>query len=87
MKDSSAPLAPAADSVPRLLSVRTVAGITGLCVSQIYKLVARGDFPKPLRVTARTTRWRADDVANWINSRPVGTTLSPNPRAARPATA
>lgn len=86
MTDSPVPFAPAADSVPRLLSVRTVADITGLCVSQIYKLVARGDFPQPLRVTARTVRWRANEVTGWINSRPVGTTLSPNPRAARPAT-
>lgn len=85
MQESTVSPAPAADALPRLLSVRTVAGITGLCVSQIYKLVARGDFPQPLRVTERTTRWRAADIADWINSRPVGTTQSPNPRAVRPA--
>lgn len=85
MQEPPASLPGTADPLPRLLSVRTVAGITGLCISQIYKLVARGDFPKPLRLTERTTRWRADEIAGWINSRPVGTTPSPNPRAARPA--
>jgi len=82
MRDSPVPAPAASNPLPRLLSIRVVADLTGLSRGAIYKLAARGDFPRPRLVASRTSRWRADEVAAWIDSRPVSTLRSPNPRSA-----
>ena len=43
---------------------------TGLGRTSIYDLMAAGQFPRPVRVTSTAVRWRASEVAEWINSRP-----------------
>jgi prophage regulatory protein len=27
-------------------------------------------FPKPIKLSAGTTRWRADEIESWLDSRP-----------------
>lgn len=58
--------------------LRTTAGIfrrhqveacTGLSRSAIYDLMARKQFPKPVRLTAKAVGWRVEEVDAWINSR------------------
>ncbi len=39
---------------------------TGLKKSEIYRRVARGDFPRPLKLGRRYTAWVADDVDAWV---------------------
>ena len=39
--------------------------------SEIYRRMDRGEFPRPVYV-GRAARWRSDDLAEWINSRPRG---------------
>ena len=58
----------AAQVAEALLRLRTVEAITGLSRSTIYaKLKANnGSFPKPLRLGARCTRFRAGDVQAWL---------------------
>ena len=58
----------AAQVAEALLRVRTVEAITGLSRSTIYaKLKANdGSFPKPVRLGARCTRFRAGDVQAWL---------------------
>ena len=58
----------AQSSIPgeRLLSRREVELKTSLKKSTIYALP---DFPRPLRITARRSAWRASEVQAWINSR------------------
>jgi prophage regulatory protein len=46
---------------------------TGLSKSQIYALIARGDFPKQLRLSIRASGWDARAVAAWIESRKAAT--------------
>lgn len=49
----------------------------GLRKSTVYKLLAAGLFPSPVRVSARTSAWRSDEIEAWIDSRqrsPVGNT-------------
>lgn len=71
----------ATGAVPQMLTARGVSAATGLCVSLIYRLVQRGQFPAPVRLTARSTRWKASEISAWIETRPRGTSASPNPRA------
>jgi predicted DNA-binding transcriptional regulator AlpA len=55
----------------KLLSKRAVADI--LCVHEatVMRLVRAGRFPGPLRTgnVGSAVRWRAQDVAGWINGR------------------
>ena len=40
-----------------------------LSKSQIYALVARGDFPAPFKLSARASGWDAASVTAWIRAR------------------
>jgi len=42
---------------------------TGLSRSAIYDLMARKQFPKPVRLTAKAVGWKVEEVQAWINSR------------------
>lgn len=42
---------------------------TGLSRSAIYAAMAKGEFPKPVRLTAKAVGWRSTDVDAWIESR------------------
>ena len=39
----------------------------GLSRSSIYKMVADGLFPKPIKLGPHAVGWRADDVENWLS--------------------
>jgi prophage regulatory protein len=49
----------------------TVSEETGLARSTIYKKVAEGEFPPPVRLTSNTVAWRSEEVEEWIRARPV----------------
>ena len=34
--------------------------------STIYKLMATGEFPRPVRIGSKAVRWRATDLAIWL---------------------
>lgn len=48
---------------------RSVEEVTGLSRSTIYSLMARGEFPRPVRLTARAVAWPETDVAEWLAQR------------------
>ena len=54
----------------RLLRLREVLQIAGLCKSQLYRLMATGTFPKPVRVGPRTVRWTVESILAWIENLP-----------------
>lgn len=49
-----------------LLKVQTVAAVTALSPSSIFRKTAAREFPEPVRLGARCTRWRAADVRAWL---------------------
>jgi prophage regulatory protein len=49
-----------------LLTKRTVSTVAGASGSSIDRWVAAGLFPKPIKLSARCTRWRAGDVTAWL---------------------
>lgn len=58
-----------AASVPdALLKVQTVSTLTGLSTSSIFRKTAAGEFPQPVRLGQRCTRWRAGAVTQWLAS-------------------
>lgn len=58
----------AAQIADALLRLPTVQALTGLSKTTIYTLVARLDFPQPIRRGSRCTRWRASDVTAWLQA-------------------
>ena len=45
---------------------------TTLARSHLYDLMKRGEFPKPVRLGARSVAWRVEDIEAWIALRPKG---------------
>ena len=44
------------------LRVKSVAKRLDMSESTVWRLVQQGILPKPLKLTPRTTVWRADDI-------------------------
>ena len=49
-----------------LLKMQTVCSAVGLSSATIYRKVATGDFPEPVRLGARCTRWKSGCVQAWL---------------------
>ena len=46
-----------------------VEALTGLSRSTIYDLMAKGAFPRPVRLTAKAVAWPESVIAEWLASR------------------
>ena len=56
----------------QLLKLDEVLALTGLSKSTLYRLVERGEFPRPVKLSPRVARWRAEEVEGWVNARRCG---------------
>jgi prophage regulatory protein len=54
----------------QLLRLPEVRAKLGLSRSAIYRLVAAGKFPQPLKLTPRTIAWRLSELDSWIEAQP-----------------
>ena len=54
----------------RLLRRPEVEKIVGLSRSGLYAAMARGDFPRPRRISRRAVGWDSSEIANWLAARP-----------------
>jgi prophage regulatory protein len=56
---------------PRLMVLRRrqVEARTGLGRSSIYALIADGQFPAPIRLSANTVGWLEHEIDGWIAER------------------
>jgi prophage regulatory protein len=58
------------DDPPRLLArLPLVLKVTGLGRSTIYRWIADGTFPPPVRLGPRAVAWRWSDLDRWTQSR------------------
>jgi len=51
-----------------LLRIKTVTQATGLSSATVYRKLAAGEFPQPVRLGARCTRWKAEAIRDWIRA-------------------
>ena len=56
---------PAAEPLA-LLRLGEVLAMTGMSRSTLYDRIRNGDFPEPLRLGSRMSRWRRGDVQAWL---------------------
>lgn len=43
--------------------------LTGLSRSTIYRMMADGEFPKPVKLTRKSVGWPKNAVLDWLSSR------------------
>lgn len=55
--------------MPDLLRLPRVKERTGLARTTIYKMVAAGTFPAPIKIGAGTTVWVSSEIDAWIQAR------------------
>lgn len=44
---------------------------TGLSLATIYRMIARGDFPKPIKLSLQAVGWQRGAVSAWLAGRPI----------------
>ncbi|WP_323972266.1 helix-turn-helix transcriptional regulator [Aeromonas hydrophila] len=49
--------------------VDTLAKVLGIAVVTVWRWSAKGNFPKPVKLSERVTAWRAEEVRAWMNAR------------------
>jgi len=70
MKRDTIGLSPLAGDAQRVLArLPTVLKMTGLGRSTIYRWIADGSFPPPVRLGPRAVAWRWSDLDRWSESR------------------
>jgi prophage regulatory protein len=57
---------------PRLLKLPEVENLSGLKQTSIYDHAKRGIFPKPIKLTTRSSAWVEREVAEVIRARIAG---------------
>lgn len=57
----------------RAIRFKRVQELVPLCESQLYVMVARGDFPKPFQLVpgsrSRAVAWWENDILEWLEQR------------------
>ncbi len=53
----------------RFIKIHEVLARTGLSRSHLYALAQRGEFPKPVKLTERSSAWVELEVQEWIEAR------------------
>ena len=58
--------APPGDEPDRILRLKAVLAMTGLSRTTLYRRIALGRFPRPVRISERCAGWRASAVRTWM---------------------
>ena len=54
----------------RLIKLPEVSQLCGVSRSTLYEMIAKGEFPSPVRVGVRSVGWRQYEILEWLGSRP-----------------
>ncbi|MCY4429825.1 MAG: AlpA family phage regulatory protein [Rhodospirillales bacterium] len=56
--------------VDRILRIKEVCDIVHVHRSTLYKMMGRGEFPRPLRLGPASRGWRQSDIDKWMQDLP-----------------
>jgi excisionase family DNA binding protein len=62
-----------------LLSPHEVANRLSIASSTLWRMVARGQFPQPIRFSRRLVRWKTRDLQAYLDSLKARTAPDPTP--------
>lgn len=48
------------------LRIQDVVQVTKLSRAEVYRKIAKGEFPKQTRISYRCSVWRSSEVQDWI---------------------
>ncbi|MGE6331852.1 helix-turn-helix transcriptional regulator [Stenotrophomonas sp. NPDC077659] len=51
-----------------LIALRKVEEDCGFSKASIYRMMARGEFPKPAKRAGRSVRWLKSEVQQWVRN-------------------
>jgi prophage regulatory protein len=54
-------------NIDALLRLPEVSRLTGLSRSALYARIARGEFPAPVKLGPRASRWRLSAIQLWMD--------------------
>jgi len=57
--------------VQKYMRRRAVEEITGLSRATIYRMMAEGSFPRPVKITGKAVAWPEKAIADWQATRPL----------------
>jgi prophage regulatory protein len=69
----------------RLISAKEVEQKIGLRRTALYQRIARGEFPAPVRLSERCSRWIEGEVDDWIAKLPRGVGVRPGAEPTAPS--
>lgn len=69
VQTKKAPMQAASGQPLTLLRLHEVCRRTGKSRSEIYRRIAAGDFPKPVKLGERASAWPEHEVSAWIADR------------------
>jgi prophage regulatory protein len=58
-------------AVSKILRVDEVCEMVGISKSQIYRLMRRREFPKPVALGVNSVGWTLESIQSWAASRPA----------------
>jgi prophage regulatory protein len=58
-------------SAEKHLRRRAVEDLTGLSRSTLYDLMAKGAFPRPVKLTDKAVAWPEGAIVQWLRERPT----------------
>jgi prophage regulatory protein len=64
--------------VDKLLTLPEVRGVVGLSSATLYRMIERGDFPRPVKI-GRAARWPTSEVTAFIEKHKTGRPTSSSP--------
>jgi prophage regulatory protein len=53
----------------KLLKSTDITSNYGLSRSHMYALIQKGEFPKPIKLSERSSAWLESEVREWVESR------------------
>jgi prophage regulatory protein len=62
----------------QILRRKQVEEVSGLSRSSLYEAIAKGSFPKPIKIGERSVGWLADEISAWQQRRAALRGVQPN---------
>jgi prophage regulatory protein len=60
-------------AIRNILRLPAVMRATGLSKAQLYNLMSKGEFPRPMQLSAQAVGWPDTEVEEWQTGRPRAT--------------
>jgi len=53
----------------KVIKLKTVCELTTFSSATIYRLIKKGEFPRQIKLSERSSGWLLDDIKKWLEQR------------------